>query len=68
MTLKLTADERRVAGAQALLLAKMSEFGAHIVADNREAAERTRNEASAALDSFFDLTDVTVTAAMKRGF
>ncbi|MBK1968126.1 hypothetical protein JIX59_02085 [Brevundimonas diminuta] len=68
MTLKLTADERRVAGAQALLLAKMSEFGAHIMADNREAAERSRNEASAALDAFFDLTDLTVKAALKRGF
>lgn len=68
MTLKLTVDERRVAGAQALLLAKMSEFGAHIVADNREAAERSRNEASAALDAFFDLTDLAVTAALKRGF
>ncbi len=34
---QISADERRVAGAQALLLAKMSEFVAHAVADNRKA-------------------------------
>ena len=65
---QITADERRVAGAQALLLAKMAEFGAHVVADNRKAAERTREEASAALEAYFDLTDQSIMAAMKKGY
>ena len=68
MRQQFTPLERRVAGAQALLLAKMSEFGAHVTADNRTAAERTRDEAAAALESYFDLTDQSIAAVMKKGY
>ncbi|MBB4797606.1 hypothetical protein HNP32_001330 [Brevundimonas bullata] len=65
---QFTQLERRIAGAQGLLLAKMSEFAAHVTADNPKAAERTRDETSAALESYFDLTDESVTEAMKKGY
>jgi len=45
----------------------MAEFGAHVVANNCMAAERTRDEASAALESYFDLTGQSVSAAMEKG-
>lgn len=39
MAQQFTALERRVAGAYALLLAKMAEFSAHVTADNNGVAE-----------------------------
>ncbi|NWE53317.1 hypothetical protein [Brevundimonas sp. P7753] len=65
---RISADERRVAGAHALLLAKIAEFGAHVVADNHKAAQRSRDKAPAALEAYFDLTDQSNTAAMMRGY
>lgn len=65
---KFTITMRRAAGAQALMLAKMSEFGAHVTADNRLAADRARTEAAAALDSFFDLSDMAIREDLAQGY
>lgn len=44
-------------GAEQLVAAKITEFGAHLTAGNRTAAERARTEAIAALEVHLDLTD-----------
>lgn len=57
---KLSATERRIAGAQARLLAKMSEFTGWAVVGDQAGMTTCREEASALLDSFFDLTETGV--------
>ena len=49
--------ERRALGAEQLVAAKITEFGAHLTAGDRAAAERARTEALAALEAHLDLTD-----------
>lgn len=49
--------ERRAMGAEQLVAAKITEFGAHLTAGDRAAAERARTEALAALEVHLDLTD-----------
>nr|WP_314525512.1 hypothetical protein [uncultured Brevundimonas sp.] len=49
--------ERRAMGAEQLVAAKITEFGAHLTAGDRAAAERARTEALAALEIHLDLTD-----------
>ena len=49
--------ERRAMGAEQLVAAKITEFGAHLTAGDRAAAERARTEAIAALEVHLDLTD-----------
>lgn len=49
--------ERRAMGAEQLVAAKITEFGAHLTAGDRDAAERARTEALAALEAHLDLTD-----------
>ncbi|WP_284876667.1 hypothetical protein [Brevundimonas sp. MEB006b] len=44
-------------GAEQLIAAKITEFGAHLTAGDRAAAERARTEALAALEVHLDLTD-----------
>lgn len=60
--------ERRVAGAQGRLLAKMAEFPACVTAGDKPGAERCRLEATALLESFFDLSDQAVQEMLKRGY
>ena len=49
--------ERRTMGAEQLVAAKITEFGAHLTAGDRAAAERARTEALAALEAHLDLID-----------
>ena len=49
--------EPRAMGAEELDAAKITEFGAHLTAGDRAAAERARTEALAALEVHLDLTD-----------
>lgn len=49
--------ERRAMGAEQLVAAKITEFGAHLTSGDRAAAERARTEALAALEVYLDLTD-----------
>ena len=56
--------ERRAMGAEQLMSAKITEFGAHLTAGDRPAAERARTEALAALESHLDLTDQLITRTM----
>ena len=53
--------ERRAMGAEQLVAAKITEFGAHLTAGHRAAAERARTEALAALEAHLDLTDQLIT-------
>jgi hypothetical protein len=59
--------ERQAAGAEQLMSAKITEFGAHLMAGNRQAAERARTEAMAALEAHFDLTDRLIETTYGRG-
>lgn len=49
--------ERRAMGAEQLVAAKITEFGAHLTAGDRSAAEQARTEALTALEAHLDLTD-----------
>ncbi|WP_426020356.1 hypothetical protein [Brevundimonas sp. DWR2-3-1b1] len=44
-------------GAEQLVAAKITEFGAHLTSGDRAAAERARTEALAALEVHLELTD-----------
>ncbi|WGM31516.1 hypothetical protein [Brevundimonas sp. NIBR11] len=56
--------ERRAMGAEQLMSAKITEFGAHLMAGDRAAAERARNDAIAALEAHLDLTDQLISRTM----
>ena len=56
--------ERRAMGAEQLMSAKITEFGAHLMSGDRPAAERARNDAMAALEAHLDLTDQLITRTM----
>lgn len=58
--------ERQAAGAEQLMSAKITEYAAHLMADNRPAADRARTEAIAALEAHLDLTDRLITATYLR--
>lgn len=65
---QLTDLERRVAGAQGRLLAKMSEFAGWAVTDDEAGMTACRAEASALLEAFFDLSHQATAALVKRGY
>jgi hypothetical protein len=53
--------ERLAMGAEQMVSAKMTEFGAHLTAGDRPSAERARVEALAALEAQLDLTERLIT-------
>ncbi len=65
---QLTDLERRVAGTQGRLLAKMSEFSGWAVTDDETGMTACRAEASALLEAFFDLSHQATAEMLKRGY
>lgn len=51
-------------GAEQLMSAKITEFAAHLMAGDRAAAERARDDAIAALEAHLDLTDQLISRTM----
>ncbi|WP_292087706.1 hypothetical protein [Brevundimonas sp.] len=59
---------RRSAAARAMMDAKITEFGSHVWAGDRLAAEAARNAASAALEAHLDLVREVLETDIARGY